>query len=60
MENSIIHEKEIYLSQGKEVNLIQSNVADSHNIMGDLSLNCLACELDHCIRLCQQTGPELS
>lgn len=40
MENSIIHEKEIYLSQRKEVNLIQSNVADSHNIMGDLSLNC--------------------
>lgn len=60
METSIVHEKQIYLSQKKKVNLIQSNVADSHNIMADLSLIRLVCELDHCIRLCQQTGPELS
>lgn len=46
--------------QGKKVNLIQSNVADSNNIMADLSLNCPACEVAHCIRLCQQTGLELS
>lgn len=47
MVNSIIHEIEMYLSQGKGDILIQSNVADCYN-------------MGLCIRLCQQTGPELS